>query len=65
MSNAESPREVPARRCEICAAPMVCKGNLPATLTKKAARVFRCYQCDYFSVEPLQLPQFRVAKLDH
>jgi hypothetical protein len=53
MSGAESPREVPARRCEICAAPMEYKGNLPATLTKKAARVFRCYQCDYFSVEPL------------
>ena len=56
MSSAKSPREVPALGCEICAAPMEYRGNLPATLTKKAARLFRCSQCDYFSVLPIGPP---------
>jgi hypothetical protein len=40
MSSAESPREVPARRCDNCSAPMEYKGNLPATRTKKGRKGF-------------------------
>ena len=61
MSSAEPPREAPALRCEICAASMEFRGNLPATLTKRAARVFRCSQCNYFSVEPVGPPSLSAA----
>jgi hypothetical protein len=41
------------RECENCHVQMVQLGKLPASLTKQAVRVFRCYGCNAIKAEPM------------
>jgi hypothetical protein len=46
------PRESPIANCDVCGGEMKRLGKLPASRTKKAVRVYRCYECNNVTSEP-------------
>jgi hypothetical protein len=46
------PRESPIANCDVCGGEMKRLGKLPASRTKKAVRVYRCYGCNNVTSEP-------------